>query len=67
MNRSIESFLNHLYEAITLKTYGWQRRNWSANGLPVTQWQDPNTGIWYSSKTALKLVRIQALEHLDID
>lgn len=67
MNASIERFFNHLSTIIILKTYGWTRREWMRNNEPVPQWQDPQTGIWYSSKMALKIVEVQALEYLDLD
>ena len=66
MNASIERFINRLFTAIILKSYGWVRRKWMQNNEPVMQWQDPHTGIWYSNKAALKIVKVQALEQLDL-
>ena len=66
MNASIERFINRLSTAIILKSYGWVRRKWRQNNEPVTQWQDPHTGIWYSNKAALKIAKVQALDQLDL-
>lgn len=66
MINTIENYWHHLVNALILKDFGWKRGIRRLNSKLVAQWCDPNSGHYYSEKTAMKLVRIQALDYLDI-
>ncbi len=48
-----------------LKDFGWKRSFRKFKSEQILQWRDPCSGHLYSEKTALRLVKIQALDHLD--
>jgi len=65
MNDIIEKKWTQFINGLILKDFGWKRSFRKSNSEQILQWRDPNSGHWYSEKTALKLVRIQALDHLE--
>lgn len=65
MIKYIENYWSHLLNAIILKDFGWKRGIRRLNNELVQQWCDPNSGHCYSEKTAMKLVKIQALDFID--
>lgn len=65
MIKTIENYWHHLVNVIILKDFGWKRGIRRLNSELVAQWRDPYSGHYYSEKTAMKLVRIQALDYLD--
>ena len=66
MIECIENYWHHLVNVIVLKDFGWKRGIRRLNSQLVAQWRDPYSGHYYSERTAMKLVRIQALDYLDI-
>ncbi len=62
MRIEIERKFDHFFKATMLWGHGWKRRRWMSQRVPVIQWQDPLTGLWYGKKTALKLLRVQLLD-----
>lgn len=66
MISALQKRIDQLYKAIFLSGYGWKSRKWRSNGEPVMQWSDPLTGLWYSEKMAVKLLKIQLLDELDL-
>ncbi len=65
MIKYIENYWGHFLNAIILKDFGWKRGIRRLNSELVQQWCDPYSGHYYSEKTAMKLVKIQALDFLD--
>lgn len=63
----IDNFLEHSYKALIFWGSGWKRRKQMLRRRWVLQWRDPQTGLWYSEKTALRLLKVQALEQLDLN
>ncbi len=61
----IEKKWNQFVNGMILKDFGWKRSFRKLNSELILQWRDPHSGHWYSEKTALKLVKIQALDYLD--
>ncbi len=66
MIRYLEKYLNRFLNGVILKDFGWKRSFKKLNNEIIPQWCDPNSGHCYSEKTALKLVKIQALDYLNI-
>ncbi len=66
MIKYIVNYWRHFLNSIILKDFGWKRSMRKMNSKIIQQWCDPNSGHYYSEKTAMKLVRIQALDYLDI-
>ena len=60
----IDDNLRRVYKMVVLWGYGWKRRKKIFNKVPVTQWCDPQTGLWYKQKTAIKLLKVQAMDQL---
>ncbi len=50
------------FTAAALKSYGWQSRRTICPGGGTKQWQDPFSLLWYSENTALRLMKVQALD-----
>lgn len=65
MNSFFEKKWTQFINGIILKDFGWTKGIGKFNNEQIFQWRDPDSGHWYSEKTALKLVKIQALDHLD--
>ncbi len=61
----IEKKLTQFINGLILRDFGWKRSFRRLNSEQILQWRDPNSGHWYSEKTALRLVKIQALDHLE--
>ena len=66
MFTAIQKRTDQWYKTLLLSGYGWRRRKWGCNGEPVIQWCDPLTGLWYSEKMAVKLLKIQLLDELNL-
>jgi hypothetical protein len=67
MITAIQNRIDKLYKGIVLWGYGWKSRKWSCNGEAVIQWRDPLSGLWYSEKMAVKLLKIQLLDELNLN
>lgn len=59
----LENYVRGVINGLMLESYGWQRRKGMYRGHLTIQWQDPYSLHWYTEKTALRLMRVQALEH----
>ena len=66
MFTAIQKRIDQLSKILLLSGYGWRRRSWGCIGEPVIQWCDPHTGLWYSEKMAVKLLKIQLLDELNL-
>ena len=62
----IDKNLRQANKIFVLWGHGWKRRTWMSNRMPVTQWCDPHTGLWYAQKTAVKLLKVQAMDQLHL-
>ena len=67
MSNSTDFSLDHFSKTFILWGYGWKRRKWKHNGKAFTQWRDPQSGHWYGKKTSIKILKVQALEQLNIE
>ena len=65
MMKYLEYYLKHFLNTVVLKDFGWRRTFRKFNNEIIWQWIDPYSGHRYSEKTAMKLVRIQALDQLN--
>lgn len=54
-----------LLKAIALWGYGWKRRKQRDFVSYRIEWQDPASGQWYGEKTALRLLKVQALSEYE--
>ncbi len=66
MITALQQRIDHLYNATFLWGYKWKSRKWRCNGEPVIQWSDPFSGLWYSERMAVKLLKIQLLDELNL-
>lgn len=62
MFKFLQKTFHDFFTAVALKSYGWQSRRTLYLGSRITQWQDPYSSLWYSENTALKLMKVQALD-----
>ena len=62
MTDKLSSFLSHWFFDVLLRGSGWKRRKTIRLSLPSYQWQDPFTGLWYGEKTAVRLLKVQAMD-----
>ncbi len=56
---------HRLLKAVILWSYGWKRRKQREFVSYRIEWRDPASGQWYGEKTAMKLVKIQALTEFE--
>ena len=54
-----------LLKAMALWGYGWKRRKQRRFVSYRIEWQDPASGQWYGEKTALRLLKVQALTEFE--
>ncbi len=54
-----------LLKAIALWGYGWKRRKQREFISYRIEWQDPASDQWYGEKTALRLLKVQALSEFE--
>lgn len=65
MSKSIGQKVISLINSVLLWGYGWKYRREVHFGELAVQWRDPLSGMWYRQPTAMKLLKIQALDELD--
>jgi len=65
MNDALYHWLNALTRYTLLRGYGWQMRTVSA--AKTREWRDPSSGLWYSERTAIAILKDQALALYDRD
>jgi hypothetical protein len=56
------NYVRGVIRGLMLESYGWRRRKGMYQGRLTIQWQDPHSLHWYAEKTALRLMRVQALD-----
>ena len=62
----IDEHINQIKTAFLLWGSDWKCRKWMHHRQSIKQWRDPYSGLWYDKKTALKLMKMQALEQLHL-
>ena len=62
MIESIQQLVVKTIRAFVLRGYGWKRRKSIRLGRPTMQWRDPMSLLWYSEHTAMKLLKVQAMD-----
>ncbi|RYU58210.1 hypothetical protein EWI61_11600 [Methylolobus aquaticus] len=63
MRQVPRDWLDSLTHFALLRGYGWVPRRKS--GEQAREWQDPQSGLWYSQKKALEILKDQALALYD--
>jgi hypothetical protein len=64
MTHVLRDWLERLTHIALLRGYGWLSRRTSAS-RQVREWQDPRSGLWYSQKKAVEILKDQALALYD--
>ena len=65
MNDTLHQRCKHLMHTVLLRGHGWLPRTLA--GKSDREWRDPNSGLWYSQRKALAILKDQALALYDRD
>lgn len=66
MNDVLHEWLRNSIRYAVLRGYGWTPRRVTA-AARLREWQDPASGLWYSERKALAMLKDQALALYDRD
>jgi hypothetical protein len=64
MESLVKDFVMHWIRSFVLWTDGWKRRKCGRYKHLYIEWKDPESGLWFSEGTAMKLVLGRAKERV---